>query len=172
MEQTFFELLGKVVQNHQTVKQATRDVMVSRELHKLDHEDIGKNRWYCGSDRFALCIRKSAEGTRLCKVYYGMGTAEDRADVLGCVSIFKDFSILASMLSVIRGHVCVPTAEALEIVFREELPEDCKTDLNTVVESLLAEFRFFQFEDVKTGVFDGLGGVTWLPRSQNSLCNL
>ena len=101
-----------------------------------------------------------------------MGTAEDRADVLGCVTIFNDFSIIASMLSVIRRHVCLSTFGKLDILFRNEVPETCKTPFALVMDSLLRQFRLFGLEDVKTGVSHWPGRVTRSSSVQTSSCDL
>ena len=92
-------------------------------------------------------------GARLCKLYYGLGTTEDRADVLGCVTLFTDSSILASMLAVIRRHVCESIFGKLEILFRNEVPESCKTPFPVVLDSLLKQLRHFGLEDAQTDVF-------------------
>ena len=64
MQDAFYDILLQVVAHHRTMTQAATEHVVRRERHKLDHEDIGRDRWHakhCGSDRDAICIR-SAQG--------------------------------------------------------------------------------------------------------------
>ena len=156
MQDAFEKILREVARHHRMVMQAATAYVVRRERHKLDHEDIGKDRWFakhCGTDRDAICIRRSLEGAGVCKLYYGMGTPQDRPDVLGCVTLFNDFSILASMLAVIRLHVCDAIFGNLEIVIRNEVPANCNTPFPMILNSLHTELGRFGLQHVKRCVF-------------------
>ena len=73
--------------------------------------------------------------------------------VLGCVTLFNDFSILASMLAVIRLHVCDAIFGKLEIVIRNEVPASCNRPFPMILNSLHTEFGRFGLEHVKRSVF-------------------
>ena len=156
MQDAFEKILCEVAEHHRTVMQAATAYVVRRERHKLDHEDIGKDRWFakhCGTDRDAICIRRSQEGPRVCKLYYGMGTPQDRLDVLGCVTLFHVFTIFSSMLAVLRSHVFDAIFGSLEIVIRNEVPANCNKPFPMILNSLHTEFGRFGLQHVKRCVF-------------------
>ena len=73
--------------------------------------------------------------------------------MLGSVTLFTVFSILASMLAVIRRHVCDSIFGKLEILIRNEVPATCKTSFPEIMNLLRSHLGRFELRDVQTCVF-------------------
>ena len=80
-------------------------------------------------------------------------TTQDRAEMLGCVILFTESSVFASVLAVIRRHVCDSMLGKPQILIRNEMPATCKTPFPVIMASLLSQLVRFGLQDVQTDVF-------------------